>query len=188
MSIICLFSNSYKGLKNLDNKKFPPSEPKVTQLPQKPKQINKETFDQIRLRGIPELRLDNIRERFNHDINEAKSIFAHLAVEGNFKELKRIEKYTEGRNQYIVITLNSQHAKRLILLSLSKLKTFSNPVYASEELTPDEYELVNKLLTERRKFINQNNDPKKLYIPKLVLQKEINNEWVNLDQTNNKQN
>ena len=92
------------------NKKFSPPEPEVTQLPQKSKQINKEAFDGIRLRGIPELRSNNSRERFDHDINEAKSIIAHLAVEGNIKELKRIGKYTEGRNRTIVIKLDSQHA------------------------------------------------------------------------------
>ena len=80
---------------NMDNKKFPPLEPKVTQLPQKPKEINKEAFDGIGLRGIPELKSNNSRERYNHDINEAKSLIAHLAVEGNFKELKGIGK---GRN------------------------------------------------------------------------------------------
>ena len=63
-----------------ENKKFPPPQPKVTQLPQKPKQINKEDFDGKRLRGVPELRSNNSRERYDHDINEAKSIIAHLAV------------------------------------------------------------------------------------------------------------
>ena len=120
----------------------------------------KEAFDGIRLRGIPEFRSNNSRERYDHDINEAESIIAHLAVEGNIKELKRIGKYTEGRNRTIVIKLDSQHAKSFILLSLSKLKTFSKPVYVSKELTLDEQELENKLLKQRRELINQNNDLK----------------------------
>ena len=86
-------------------------------------------------------------------------------------ELKRIGKYTEGRNRTDVIKLGSQHAERFNLLSLSKLKTFSKPVYVSEELTPDEQELENKLLKQQRELINQNHDLKKLRIRNLVLQK-----------------
>ena len=48
-------------------------------------------------------------------------------------------------------------------------------MYVSKELTPEEKELENKLLIQRREIINQNNDPKKLRVRNLVLQKEINN-------------
>ena len=61
-------------------------------------------------------------------------------------------------------------------------------MYVSKELTPDEQDLENKLLIQRRKLINQNNDPTKLRIRNLVLQEEINNKWVSLDQTNNELN
>ena len=171
-----------QDLKGNITKAPPPQEPKYTQqkIPNQKRQTN-DALDGIRVRGIPELVSNDSRMRYDHDFEEVCAMISHLEVDCNIKDLKRIGKYTEGKNRTLIVNVDSKHAKRLILLSLRKLKTYTKSIYVSKELNPNEQILENNLLLKRRELIIAGTDPKKLRVRNLTLQKEENKKWINID-------
>ena len=114
-----------------------PAEPKpVDALQTQRKILKKEYYDNIRFRGIPELNSTNSRDRCEHDLKEVKAIAKHLRVTCNVTDLKRLGKYQEVKSRTLVVKIDSDYAKRLILLSLAKMKHYSKPVFISKELNP----------------------------------------------------
>ena len=149
------------------------------------KPVDKQQYEGIRLRGIPEMNSKSSRERYENDLKEVKAIMKHLKVHGNVTDLKRLGKYTEGKNRTLVAKLDSDYAKRLILLSLRKMKEYDKQVFISKELTPDEQTKENNLLLKRRKLIGLGTSAKELRIRNLVLQKLIDKKWVDIDANEN---
>ena len=128
-------------------------------------------FDGIRLRGIPELNTKNSRHRYEHDLKEVKAIMKHPKVACNVTDLKRVGNFAEGKTRTLILKLYSDYSKRLILLSLGKLKDYRIPVFISKELTLPEQFIENSLLHKRRKLIMNGVQPKILRLRNLVLKK-----------------
>ena len=141
-----------------------------------------EKFDGIRLRGIPELNTKNSRERYEHDLKEVKAIMKHLKVTCNVTDLKRVGNFSESKTRTLIVKLDSDYSKRLILLSLRKLKDYKIPVFISKELTISEQFIENALLQKRRELIMNGVQPKLLRLRNLVLQQEIDKK-MGRDQT-----
>ena len=157
-------------------------------MPKEPsykKPVNKEQYDGIRFRGIPELNSKSIRERYGHDLKEVKAIIKHLEVFCNVTDIKRTGKFSEHKHRTLVVKIDSDYAKRLILLSLRKLKDYGKPVFISKELNPEEQAKENENLQMRRTLINQGTSAKILRKRNLVLQKLTDKNWVYLDSNEN---
>ena len=77
-----------------------------------------------------------------------------LTVEAKITDLKRLGKYEEGkRPRTAVVNLSNEWHKRLILMSLAKLKKYDKTLFVSKELNPSEFLIENKLLMKRRTMI-----------------------------------
>ena len=92
------------------------------------KPANHENFVGIRFRGILELKTNNIRERYEHDLKKVKRVTKHLKVTCNVTDKKRLRKFIESRNCTLIVRIDSDYAKWLILFSLSKMKDYKTPV------------------------------------------------------------
>ena len=80
-----------------------------------------ETPEGIRVRGVPENASKLARERNEYDMKDISNL-TFLSIECEITELKRIGPYQEGRARTIVFTVANKVHRRLILLSISKLK------------------------------------------------------------------
>ena len=97
-------------------KTTPPADSKLRKEPPYKKPVNKEQYDGIRFRGIPELNSKSTRERYEHDLKEVKAIIKHLKVFCNVTDIKRVGKFSENKHGTLVVKIDSDYAKRLILL------------------------------------------------------------------------
>ena len=157
-------------------------------MPKEPsykKPVNKEQYHGIRFRGIPELNSKSTRDRYEHELKEVKAIIKHLKVFCNVTDFKRLGKFSENKHRTLVVKIDSDYAKRLILLSLRKLKDYSKRVFISKELNPEEQAKENEMLQMRRTLINQGTSAKSLRIRDLVLQKLTDKNWVDLGSNEN---
>ena len=114
-----------------------PAEPKLPKEPSYKKPVNKEQYDGTWVHGIPELNSKSTRDRYEHDLKELKAIMKHLKVCCNVTDIKRIGKFSKNKHRTLV-AIDSDYAKRIILLSLRKLKDYGKPVFISKELNPEE--------------------------------------------------
>ena len=119
-------------IKKTFGKTTPPVEPKLPKEPSYKKPVNKEQYDGIRFRGTPELNSKSTRDRYEHDLKELKAIKKHLKVFCNITDIKRLGKFSENKHRTLVVKIDSDYAKRLILLSLRKLKDYGKPVFISK--------------------------------------------------------
>ena len=176
-------------LHEIKNKTFgkttPPAEPKLPKEPSYKKPVNKEQYDGIRFRGTPELNSKSTRDRYEHDLKEVKAIMKNLKVFCNITDIKRLGKFSENKHRTLVVKIDSDYAKRLILLSLRKLKDYGKPVFISKELNPEEQAKENEMLQMRRTLRNQGTSAKSLRIRNLVLQKLTDKNWVDPDSNEN---
>ena len=119
------------------------------------------TEDGILFRGIPELVSTNSRDRYENDLKDVKAIAKPLRVTCNVTVLKTLGKYQEGKSRTLVAKIDSDYAKRLILLSRTKMKDYGKPVLISEELIPSEQAIENVILQTRREMIKTGSNLKK---------------------------
>ena len=125
------------------------------------------TDDSIRFRGIPELVSTNSRDRYENDLKDVKAIAKHLRVTCNVTFLKTLGKYQEGKSRTLVAKIDSDYAKRLILLSRTKMQDYGKPVLISEELSPSEQTIKNVILQRRREMIKTRSNIKKNLEPEI---------------------
>ena len=104
-----------------------------------------------------------------------------LKVFCNVTDTKRLGKFSENKHRTLVVRIEGEYAKRLILLSLRKLKDYGKPVFISKESNPEEQAKENEMLQMRRTFINQGTSAKILRIRNLVPRKLTDKNWVDLD-------
>ena len=91
------------------------------------------------------------RDRHEHDLEEVNKLFAFFKIEAKITDLKRLGKYEEGkRPRTIVVNVSNEWQKRLILMSLAKLKNYDKTLFVSKELSPSAFLIENKLLMKRR--------------------------------------
>ena len=124
-----------------------------------PKTNPKLSYDGIRIRGLPESKALTPRARHENDMEEVNKVFGFLNVDCEISDLRRLGSYeeakTSGKNRTIIVDLANPWQKRIIFLSLYKLKDYGKPVYISRELNPDEITIENELLKQRRDLINK---------------------------------
>ena len=84
------------------------------------------------------MKSNNSRERYEHDLKQVKAVTKHLQITCNVTDLKRVGKFSEGKSRTLIVKIDSDYAKRLILLSLSKMKNYKMPIFISKELNPEE--------------------------------------------------
>ena len=88
--------------------------------------------------------------------------------------------FSESKTRTLIVKLDSDYSKRLILLSLRKLKHYKIPVFISKELTIPEQFMEKALLQKCRELIMNVVQPKMLRLRNLVLQQEIDKKWVEI--------
>ena len=142
----------------------------------------KENYDGIRLRGIPERNGSSARERLEKDLDEVQKIVNFLEIDCMIEDAKRVGNYDQSKTRTLVVKLVNEHHRRLTLLSVRKLASYTKEVYMSKELNPDEQKLENNALKLRRHLIqNETVSSKDLRIRNLKLQKKENDQWQNVE-------
>ena len=149
-----------------------PPHPEPTQLISR-KPNAQATYDGIRIRGIEEMKSKDSRKRHEHDLEEVNKLFAFLTINAEVTDFKRLGKFEEdaSKPRTITVKLSNDWQKRLILVSLAKLKHYEKTVYVSKELSPNELLAENKLLKQRRELIDNGIPPRDLRIRELKLYK-----------------
>ena len=138
-------------------------------------------YDGIRLRGVPESNAKTSHARLAHDMEHVKKILEHSDVKTTTSNIRRAGNFDESRKnpRPIKITVPNALAKRLILLSVVKMKSYATKkIYLSKELTPSELILERTSLSLRRRFLEKKVDAKDLRLRNLVLQRKIDDEWL----------
>ena len=107
----------------------------------------------VRVRGIPELKDTNARKRAEHDQAEIENILKFLNVDSNIKDCRRIGTYNENKDRTIIVKLSNDWNRKLLFLSLGKMRNYDKKVYLSRELSKEEQLLENDLLEKRREYI-----------------------------------
>ena len=138
------------------------------------------------MRGLLELDSKNSRDRHEHDLGEVNKLFAFLTVETKITDLKRLGKYEEGkRPRTIVVNVSIEWQKRLILMSLAKLKNYDKTLFVSKELSSSEFLIDNKLM-KRRTMIETGVSAKNLMLRDLFLYQygEETGNWKKIEESN----
>ena len=107
-------------------------------------------------------------------MKEVKSILEFLKIDCPIDDVRRLGNYDGKKDRTLIIKTTSEHHRRLILLSLYNLKTYSKQVYMSKELSPEDQKIENDALKLRRKMIENEYDKKRLRIRNLKLQQNTN--------------
>ena len=89
----------------------------------------------VRVRGIPELKDTNARKRAEHDKTEIENILKFLNIDSNIEDCRRIWTYNENKDRTIIVKLSNDWNRKLLLLSLGKLRNYDKKVYLSRELS-----------------------------------------------------
>ena len=88
----------------------------------------------------------------------------HMEVNAIIGDVIRLGRYEENKTRTILLKVPNAYQRRMVLLSARKLKTFSQPIFLSKQLTKEEADLENLALVRRRELINKGNDPKNLRV------------------------
>ena len=87
-----------------------------------------------------------------------------MEVNAIIGEVIRLGRYEEKKPRTILLKVPNAYQRRMVLLSARKLKTFSQPIFLSKQLTKEEADLENLALVRRRELINEGTDPKNLRV------------------------
>ena len=123
-----------------------------------------EELDGIRIRGIPESTEKEARVRQEHDLVEVQKLLTHMEVNAIIGDVIRLGRYEENKTRTILLKVPNAYQSRMVLLSARKLKTFSQPIFLSKQLTKEEADLENLAVVRRRELINKGTDPKNLRV------------------------
>ena len=121
------------------------------QMPKPPEEL-----DGIRIRGIPESTEKEVRQE--HDLAEVQKLLTHMEVNAIIGDVIRLGRYEENKTRTILLKVPNAYQRRMVLLSARKLKTFSQPIFLSKQLTKEEADLENLALVRRRELINKGTD------------------------------
>ena len=117
------------------------------------KTVEAETPEGIRVRGVPSSTSKLAGERNEHDMEEISDLMPFLSIECEITEIKRIGPYQEGRARTIVFTVANKFNRRLILLSISKLKEYNKLVFVIKEINAQEAKQERLIHKKRRELI-----------------------------------
>ena len=135
-------------------------------------------YNRIRIRGIPESEAQSGREKYEDDLGELKKIFQHLNVEAPVDAVTRHQKPQGDKTLGMVVKIPNEHYRKLIMLSVGKLKTYEILVGIGRELRPEEQAKQNQLLLQLKKMINSGIDKKTLLLRNARLEKLVDNKWI----------
>ena len=140
--------------------------------PKMTKPVNIE--DGIRIRGLPESDSKDARQRHEHDMNEVHKILQHMNTDCLIDDIRRVGKFEAGKIRPIITKVSNSFQRRIILLSLAKLKTYEKRVFINREYTKEEASLENKLLKARRDMIDKEKiNPKDIRLRNFELQRKV---------------
>ena len=169
-------------LKNVPPRLAKEETEKSTQRVERPTATSKANLG-IRVRGIPEPQSEDMPEKLESDKNSVLSLLNHLDVKAKLKDVRRVGKFVENKHRTIIFYVENPWDKRLILASLSKLKTYdsSKKLSVSQELT--ENELKAEIALKKRYGLMQAGVSKsELRIKNLLLSKKEKKEdgdvWI----------
>ena len=123
----------------------------------------------VRVRGIPELKDTNARKRGEHDKAEIENLLKFLKVDSNIEDCRRIGTYNENKDRTIIVKLSNDWNRKLLLLSLGRLRNYDKKVYLSRELPKEEQLLEKDLLKKRREYIESGIPRNKVKVQHLKL-------------------
>lgn len=160
----------------------------------KPKPDKQPPPSGVRIRGIPEfkpppnLNIENesqpsyvARDHAEYDRKEVEAILAYLKVDCEITNCRRLGKYQADKTRTIIVDIDNEWNKRLLLMSLAKLRNYHIPVYISRELTREEQHIENGLLKRRKDLIDIDKvNRKELKIQNLKLMQLDNGIWKEL--------
>ena len=123
-------------------------------------------------------------EKLESDKNSVLSLLNHLDVKAKLKDVRRVGKFVENKHRPIIFYVENSWDKRLILASLSKLKTYdsSKKLSVSQELTENELKAEKIALKKRYDLIQAGVSKSELRIKNLLLYKKEKKEdgdvWI----------
>ena len=117
----------------------------------------------IRIRNLPEQRGTMI-EQLESDKTEIECILAHLNINAQVTDARRIGKLNKERTRPLMFDVASTWDKRLILASAAKLKTFNKQIFLSREPNAEELLSERQALKKRYDMIQAGKDSKTLRI------------------------
>ena len=170
-------------LKNVPPRLAKEETEKSTQRVERPTATSKADLG-IRVRGIPEPQGEDMPEKLESDKNSVLSLLNHLDVKAKLKDVRRVGKFVENKHRPIIFYVENSWDKRLILASLSKLKTYdsSKKLSVSQELTENELKAEKIALKKRYDLIQAGVSKSELRIKNLLLYKKEKKEdgdvWI----------
>ena len=132
----------------------------------------------IRIRAIDESKKETARERAEEDIQEIQSILKFLKLDCQIPDCRRMGAFKDGRHRTILATIPCMYDKRILLLSLSRLKRYSKTVYISKDYSLQEEEQLNNCLKKRKDLIDAGFPRKNLKVMNLTLYEKQDENWV----------
>ena len=103
----------------------------------------------------PELKDTNARKRAEHDKAEIENVLKFLNVDSNIEDCRRIGTYNQNKDRTIIVKLSNDWNRKLLLLSLGKLRNYDKKVYLSRELSKEEQLMENDLLKKDENTSNR---------------------------------
>ena len=119
----------------------------------------------VRVRGITELKDTNARKRAENDKAEIENILKFLNVDSNIEDCRRIGTYNENKDRTVLVKLSNDWNRKLLLLSLGKLRNYDKKVYLSRELSKEE-QLLGTIYLKKTRINRIGNTKKQAQGPK----------------------
>ena len=129
----------------------------------------------VRIKGIPESSGESI-DRLESDKNTVHRILKHIGVDCAILDIRRLGNPVDKNKKPkttrpILVKLDHEYRRRVVLLSLAKLKTFDEfLVSIGPDLSPEQLKQEQKCLQERWELIQSGTDKKCIRIRNLKLQ------------------
>ena len=109
-------------------------------------------FHGIRIRGLRERDAQSAREKNEKKISEVKAMLNFLEIDCEITELRRIGPQQVNRNRTLVFKAAKKWHRNLILLSVTKLKNYSQQLFVSRELNATKAKLQMEILKKGRRW------------------------------------
>ena len=110
-------------------------------------------FDGTRIPGLQENDAESARERKERDMSDVKAMLNFLENDCKITELRRIGIQQLNRDRTLVFKVSNKWHRNLILLSVAKLKNYSQQLFVRRELNATEVKLEMELFKKRKQMI-----------------------------------
>ena len=131
-----------------------PTQPSSIASRQKPPPKPADELDGTRIRGIPESMEKEARLRQEHDLAKVQKVLTHMDVNASIGDVIRLGRHDENKTRTTIFKVPNAYQRRMIFLSLRKLKNSPQPIFLSRKLTKEEADQENLALVRRRQLIS----------------------------------